>query len=441
MTARRVCSLLTVASVLVVGAPVRAQVPLAGEVQPDRGFIDAVHGLRLDDAIARALANDPTILSVRHELGAAEGERLQAGLRPNPTVAFEQRTEPAGSDSLTTAGIEWPLDLFRRPARVAVAGARVQAVAHGIADRERLLIADVRAAYGDVLVAIRNLTVLDRVIGATSGQLAVVAARVDEGRSARLERELLQVEVRRLEADRLLQIGAVEAALIALKRRLGLPSYAPLTVSQGLEAHVLSEGDAPPPGEEPGQRPDVRAAEAMADAADASLHRAQQEGRVDASLYGSYMRMDAGLAQLDLLPDAGAARIRGVFHYLTAGVRVSWPMRNQNQGAVAAARAERRGAHASLEATRLSADAEQAAAIARDRRARAAVGLYNGGLLVLARQNLSTVEQSYELGRLTLLEVLTQRRRYLEVEQGYSEAMHAAYAARTALLLATGVQR
>lgn len=436
MIARRTFSLL--ATLLVVAVPLRAQGPPADDVQPARGLIDPANGLSLDDAIARALAHDPTILSVRQQLGAAQGERLQAGLRPNPTVAFEQRTEPAGSDSLTTAGIEWPLDLFRRPARAAVADARVRAVSHGITDRERILIADVRAAYGDVLVAIRNLTVLERVIGATSGQLAVVAARVDEGRSARLERDLLQVEVRRLEADRLLQIGAVEAALMELKRRLGLPSYAPLSVSEGLEAHLLSEGEVPLPGDDPGDRPDIRAAEAMVDVADASLHRAQQEGRFDASLYGGYMRMDAGFAQLGLLPDGGTARVRGVFHYLTGGVRVTWPMRNRNQGAVAAARADLSGAHASLDATRLLADAERAAAMARDRRARAAVGPYTGDLLALARQNLSTVEQSYELGRLTLLDVLMQRRRYLDVEQAYTEAMRAAYEARTALRLATG---
>ena len=48
------------------------------------------------------------------------------------------------------------------------------------------------------------------------------------------------------------------------------------------------------------------------------------------------------------------------------------------------------------------------------------------------------VQQSYELGRSTLLDVLGELRRYLDVERAYSEAMRQAYEARTARLLATG---
>ena len=150
------------------------------------------------------------------------------------------------------------------------------------------------------------------------------------------------------------------------------------------------------------------------------------------------MRMDAGFPQTGIAPDGGFERIRGVFHYAVGGLKVSLPFGNRNQGTRAAATAERALAVSALEAARLDADAERAAARARDRHAREAVRVYRDGLLALARATLRTVEQSYELGRGTLVDVIDERRRTLEVEREYASALAAAFEARTDLLTATG---
>jgi cobalt-zinc-cadmium efflux system outer membrane protein len=127
-----------------------------------------------------------------------------------------------------------------------------------------------------------------------------------------------------------------------------------------------------------------------------------------------------------------------LFHYVTAGAMLSIPVLNRNQGDIAAARAERAGAAATHEATRLDAETELAVARARDEHARQAVTTYGGSARTLARQNLTVVGQSYELGRVTVFDVLAEQRRYLEVERGYTEALRAAYEARTALNRAVG---
>jgi outer membrane protein TolC len=105
------------------------------------------------------------------------------------------------------------------------------------------------------------------------------------------------------------------------------------------------------------------------------------------------------------------------------------------------ARAERTGAAAAYDTARLAAEAELASARARDERAREAVKIYGAGAQALARQNLTVVGQSYELGRVTVFEVLAERRRYLDVERAYTEALRAAYEARTALNRALGEAR
>jgi cobalt-zinc-cadmium efflux system outer membrane protein len=185
-------------------------------------------------------------------------------------------------------------------------------------------------------------------------------------------------------------------------------------------------------------RPDVREAEARVTIADARIDQADREGRVDISLFGTYMRMDSGFPQQGVGTTGALERVRGQFNYIAAGATVMLPLFNRNQGQVAAAQAERSGAEARREAAALAARAEVAAAEARDARARHAISLYTGGVSTLARQNLNVVQQTFDLGRATVFDVLAEQRRYLEIEQAYTTALREAWEARVALKRALG---
>ena len=432
MTTRIVLSILIAA--LTTGVPALAQTP--SQTPAAERYIDPVNGLSLEQAIARALEREPSLRAARSEIEVARGMRLQASLRPNPSMSFERREEPAGTDNQTTVAVEWPLDLFRKSRRVAVADHEVTAVQLSVADRERLLASEVRVRYGDVLATVRDLAVFDELVAITRRQHELIRSRVEEGATPPLERDLVQVELRRLESDRLLLAGRTEAALVELKRALGMSADATLTVRETLEGVVQRESSVPRQVPDVSaaldQRADVREAAARVAVAGAKIDRAEAEGRFDVSLFANYMRMDAGFPQRGFTPDGGLERIRGLFHYVSAGARITVPVLNQNQGEIAAARAEQARAMSAHEAARLTADAELAAARARDDHARQAVSAYTGAR-TLARRNLTVVAQSYELGRLTVFDVLAEQRRYLDVERAYTEALRAAYQARTAV--------
>jgi cobalt-zinc-cadmium efflux system outer membrane protein len=402
-------------------------------------FVDRINGLSLDQAIARALELEPSLRSARSAIDVAKGMRQQAALRPGPSASFERREEPAGTDNQTMVAVEWPLDLFRKAGRVTVADREVAAAEQSVADRERLLAAEVRMRYGEVLVAVRELAVLDELVSATRRQHELLRSRVAEGATPPLERDLVEIELRRVEADRLLQTGRTEAAVFALKRVLGIEPDAPFGVRDTLEGVVLSES-APrsDTSSDSDQRADVREAATRIGIADAKIDRAQREGRFDVSLFASYARMDAGFPQLGLSPTGVPERVHGIFHYVAGGARLTLPIFNRNQGEIATARAERAGAGAAYEAARLTAKAEVAAAAARDARAHEAVALYSSGLEALARQNLGVVGQSYELGRVSVFDVLAEQRRFLDVERAYTDALRTAYDARTDLRRAAG---
>jgi len=429
---------------LLTGVSTSAQSP-GGQASLAGRFVDPANGLSLEQAIARAIEQEPSLREARSQVEMAQGTKLQASLRPNPTVSFERREEPGGTDNLTTVGLEWPLDLFRRSGRIAVAEREITTAQLSSADRERLLSAEVRMRYGDVLATIRDLELFDELVIATQEQYELLRSRVEEGASPPLERDLLDVELRRVQAERLLQAGRTETAMFDLKRVLGMKTDATLTVRDTFEAVVQRESAVAPPDRDTSttveKRPDVRGAAARIETAVAKIDRAQSEGRFDVSLFANYMRMDSGFQQRGFAPDGGLERVRGQFNYWSAGAMFTIPVLNRNQGEVAVARAERTGAAAAHDAARLAAEAELAAARARDDRAREAGKIYGAGAQALARQNLTVVAQSHELGRVTVFEVLAEQRRYLDVERAYTEALRAAYEARTALNRALGEGR
>jgi cobalt-zinc-cadmium efflux system outer membrane protein len=403
-------------------------------------FVDPVNGLTLEQAIRQALDREPGLRAARADVGVARGMSAQAALRPNPTVTYEQFTEPAGTDAQTRVDVQWPLDLFRRTGRVNVADRDVEATEAATADRERLLIAEVRMKFGEVLAAVRELSISDDLVAVTSRQHTLMAARAEEGAIPPLERDMVRVELQRLEADRMLQAGHVEHALIELKRLLGLPADSPLTLREDLEELVVRETATDlQPGDTPTTaRPDIAEARARVHAAEARIDLARRDGRFDVSLFGMYMRMDSGFAQRGFDPENNLERVRGVFHNIGGGVMVSVPLRDRKQGEVAAAEAQRSAAEAQLEARRLTAQAEIAAARARDEHAKRALALYTSETRDLARRNLDVVSKTYEVGRMTLFDVLNERRRYVDTERAYTNALREAFEARQALRTALG---
>jgi cobalt-zinc-cadmium efflux system outer membrane protein len=432
---RRIITLTIGTFILAVPARGQGTAPSALATQ----YVDELAGLGLDTAIARALEREPSLRAVRSDIEAARGLQQQADLHPNPTLTFERRDEPRGTDNLTSIGIEWPLDLSRRGGRVQTAERSRQATQFAVADRERLLIADVRMQYGTAAAAVRDVVVADDLVAAAQRQWDVVRARVDAGGTPPLERDLLEVELRRFEAGRLLAAGRADVAVVQLKQLLGMSPSEPLLLRETLEVLVAAESEVA--SASPGviaTRPDVREAEARVTIADARIDQADREGRLDISLFGTYMRMDAGFPQQGVGAAGALERVRGQFNYVAAGATVMLPLFNRNQGQVAAAQAERSGAEARREAAELAARAEVAAAQARDARARRAASLYTGGVRTLARQNLNVVQQTFDLGRATVFDVLAEQRRYLEIEQAYTTALREAWEARVALKRALG---
>jgi cobalt-zinc-cadmium efflux system outer membrane protein len=127
-----------------------------------------------------------------------------------------------------------------------------------------------------------------------------------------------------------------------------------------------------------------------------------------------------------------------VFHYFGGAVTITLPVRNQNQGNVAAARAEATAAERRIELAVLTIRQEVNAAFTQYEAAQRSLEIYARGVRDVARQNLDVVHRTYELGRGSLLDVITEQRRYIDIEMGLTEALKQVYNAAVEIERAAG---
>jgi cobalt-zinc-cadmium efflux system outer membrane protein len=100
--------------------------------------------------------------------------------------------------------------------------------------------------------------------------------------------------------------------------------------------------------------------------------------------------------------------------------------------------AEAQAAARRVEFVALTLRQEVSAAFTQHEAAQRSLEIYGPGVREVARQNLEVVRKTYELGRIPLLDVIAEQRRYIEIEMGYTEAMKQVYDAVVEIERAVG---
>lgn len=402
-------------------------------------YYDSSNGLSADDAVGYALAHNGELAAFRSEVEAARGLVQQASLRPNPQLEIERKDQVNGSDNDTMVGAMLPLELGgRRSARILVAQRELELKQSLLADRERLLAAEVRAKFGEALGELLKLGFTEDLLTTTDQGYRLVAARVTEGRTAPLEQNMVLVEVNRIRSMRENGQGKVEVAMLELRNFMGMRPEDPLRLRGDLD-HLIEPVPSVVVAKDTAlrERPDLRAARALEALAEARIVQARSQGRLDASLTGKYELMNFGFPQQGFNSNGELVPIQGRFHSLAVGVTLDLPVRNRNQGSIAAAVAEKAAATQRREFAELTVQREVASALARYQSAARAAEIYRVGVQGQANANLDVIRQTYELGSKTLLDVIAEQRRFIETQTGYIEALLNTYQARVEIERAT----
>lgn len=392
-------------------------------------FVDQTGGLTADEAVRVALENNGELAALRKDLEAARSLIKQARLRPNPSVEASGSKQISGADnSLMVRGM-LQLELGgRRSARILVAERETVVREKAVADRERLLAAEVRAKFGEALAQTLKLKLIEDLISAATEGLRLVASRVAEGKTAPLEENMTLVEVNRLRSMRETETGKTEIAFLELRNLLGMKPEDALRI-RGDFRDLLAPL---PPLAEATQdalqnRPDLAAMRAAEDLAEAQIEQARAEGRLDAGLTAGYQRMNSSFP-VNGITDTGQLRpVQDVFNFFTFGVTLQLPVRNRNQGAIEAAISTREAAQKRREFAELVVRREVASAFARYGSAARAMEIFRVGVRDQAEKNLGVVRQTYELGARNLIDYLVEERRFIELENEFIDAQLATY--------------
>jgi cobalt-zinc-cadmium efflux system outer membrane protein len=333
-----------------------------------------------------------------------------------------------------------PLELFhRRARRTDVAEEAVRAATFQQAERERQIRSAVESGFGDVLAVRRNVQFTNELLKVNRHALRLTEARVTQGATPALDADLLRVEVNRIDALKIDLETQLEIRLLELKSLIGLSPDEPLRLRGALEADASTVSEDEAVSRALATRPDLLWARALVQQAAAKVKQAETEGRPDATVSASYERRDQGFGLNGLTPAGQLQRIQGIFHLATVGLSISLPVRNRNQGAVAAAIAQKEAAERTREYAELIAKREVAAAFLAQRTAGESLDIYRQGVRDQARQNLAVVRRAYELGRNQLLDVIAEQRRLIDVEMGYTEALNRQYQAAVQLRAAANL--
>ncbi len=402
-------------------------------------FLDLQGGVTETELVTRALASNPSLLARRQQIAMAKGDVTQARLRQNPSLTLGGLKEVNGGDNAINVRGSLPLELFgRRARRTEVAETKEEATQQSVADHERLLTGEVRMRFGQALAAIRDLTFVEQLLHVNRDFLRLMEDRAREGAVPSLDADEIRVEANRVETLRIDYQAKAEVALLALKETVGIDPEETIRLKGALELPPQDYDRKELLQLAMDHRPDLALQRANEGLAHAELRSDRAKGKPDASVFGGYERPDFGFSQRAFDSAGNLAPIRQTFNHVVFGLDINLPVFNRNQGAAIADTAAIQAARSQIAAVDLNLRHEVAQNLIRFNGAQARVTAYRSGVRDQAAQNLDVVRQTYRYGRTTLLDVIAEQRRYIDIQTGYTDILLDAYAARIALEQAVG---
>lgn len=374
-----------------------------------------------EQLVRRALGSNRELAAARVDVTRARARVTNAGLRPNPVLEVEQTGGALGiseGEVERRAEISVPIEYRgQRSRRIGLAEAELRAAEAVFSDRERRLASDVRRLYAEAIAATRELSFTNELTTIDAELGKVLDIRVREGDAPPLEAKLLRVEIDRLRSRRAMLEGRRRAAELQLATVVGMPADERITL-----AHTYGEGVAVPSAEDAmrlalARRPDLRAADLNITAAEAGLNLANAQARPEITAFAGYSQGRGGFDDTPVGPLVDEDQL------INAGVAISLPIFNRNQGAKAEAAAAIEQAKRLRELAEHQIRAEVESAVARLRAADTAIEVFREGVLERSAENVRTMRAAYDAGAFTISEFLAERRRYVDAQRELTEAM------------------
>ena len=371
----------------------------------------------LDEAIALAIAHNPSLSAARSQVPQNKAQEITANLRPNPVLSWDTQFLPLFDPSQISADYfnsEAQFDLGvgylfergkKRQHRLEAARNQTAVTVAQVGDAERGLIFNVAQQFINVLLAESNLGFANEALKSYEetvniSELRYKAGDISEGDFLKIKIQLLQFQT-----DVSSATLARKQALATLRQNLGYDSvsrdfdvdgdleYKPLKLNlDDLKATALRS------------RPDVAAAQKSITLAQSQHTLELANGKRDLSTSFSYTHV-AGLNT-------------GAFFF-----NMEIPIFNRNQGEIARTQYAISQSQDTAKAAEQSALTDVTNAYEAVRNADEVVRLYTSGYLDQAKESREISEYAYKSGAASLLDLLDAERSYRSTQLAYRQTL------------------
>lgn len=393
----------TIRTVAFETVPEAAPSPTIAQPADELAFeIDTIHAapaaMTLDEIESIALSNNPTIRELAATTQKAAGYRTQVGLRANPVVGYQaMQLADEGTDQ-HTAFVEQEfvtadkLALNRRVLNEALRSQLLELEAQKLR-----VTTDVRIKFYEVLAVQQRMHLISAFQSVTDKGMELAELRLEALEGSRAD--LLQSKVQKSEVD--LSLRQAEVTLAASWRELaavmGMPELPLATLVGSLPSDAETRDWAQLTSSILTSSPEYQAAQVRISRALANLRRQGVQAVPNLTV-----QLATGV---DNATDSGLINLQ---------VGAPLPVFNQNQGNLAAARAEY--CRAVMEAKRIenAIQARLATVSGEFDSAAVAVEEYSQEILPSAQESLDLAEQAYRAGETSFVQVLIARRMYFD---------------------------
>ncbi|SDJ49649.1 outer membrane protein, cobalt-zinc-cadmium efflux system [Pseudomonas abietaniphila] len=372
----------------------------------------AGQSMSLSKAIDSAFAMNPDLAAARQEIGIAEGDRIQAGLIPNPVVSWETE-DTRRNTSTTTVMLSQALELGgKRGARVEAAIRGQDAARIELERRGNELRAEVTQAFYAAVRAQTGLDLAKESLSLAERGLEVAQGRVRAGKSSPVEETRAKVQLSETE----LLVRRAETLKASSYRDLARATGSLNGSFDALEYSDLSPGKSPSVSQVMGainDSADLRLAQAQIEQRDAALEseRAQRVPDLTVSVGSQYSREDH-------------QRINVV------GFSMPLPLFNRNQGNVLSASRRADQARDLRNAAELRLRTQTQTALDQWATASRDIEAFNEVILPSAKSAVDAATRGFEMGKFGFLEVLDAQRTLILARSQFLESLAIATEAR-----------
>lgn len=385
------------------------------------------HRLTLETAQA-LLENNPSLRAQRQEIEVEQGDVVDAGKFPNPTLSFGSNGFVFDSDKGSFLDRLQPSISLRQEIptggklekRKNLEMVDTETASMRVHDLRRLLRFDLKRVYFQVVLSQKNLEVAQEILRQFREVVRLNGHRFDAG-------EISGGELRRTQAaeypffadvvESQVRLETAKSRLLALLGSDDLnqdfqavddfdPSFAPPSREQLQETALR-------------QRPDLAVERALARRAELSIEVEKARSKPNPELFAGYER------ELDT-------------NGPLIGIDIPLFVFNRNQGPIHRANAEKRRQDNRLLFIRITVLQEMQAALKQIEGDRRRIEALEGGYLEKAQQARDITESSYRLGEASLIEFLDAERTYSEIRLLYNQARYDFEISRARLESAVG---